>query len=73
MPEIFANKSTGKIFYFDLFLNIIPFIKFLSKRRIEKKKYSVPTWKQCFILTRLSGFNCETIDPPVQESFEVPK
>lgn len=32
-----------------------------------------PTWKQFLIFFRMSGFNCDTIDPPVQESFEVPE
>ena len=30
------------------------------------------TWKQFLIFFKISGFNCETMDPPVQESFEVP-
>ena len=30
------------------------------------------TWKQFLIFFKISGFNWDTIDPPVQESFEVP-
>ena len=31
------------------------------------------TWKQFLIFFKISGFNCETMDPPVHESFEVPE
>ena len=31
------------------------------------------SWKQCWIFTRISVFNCDTIEPPVHESLDVPE
>ena len=31
------------------------------------------SWKQCCIFTSISGPNCDTIEPPIQESLDVPE
>ena len=44
-----------------------------KERRSLSLTWGWRSWKQFLIFFRMSGLSCETMDPPVQESLEVPE